>query len=134
MLVLIDTTDALLDPLDMAVRPGWIAAATNRLYPLLQRATFTTTTDELGVERPDEPARDIIRRAIGAQVAAWYRWEIDPTAPAGKARVQSTVSLGPASVSYDHRDGYAAEYAQVRDRIDPAAETLLRTLIRQPTY
>lgn len=134
MITFIDTTDEFLADVDIDQRPAWISAAVDRLLPLLQQATFTTTIDLEGVERPEPPARDIIRRAIGTQIRSWLWWEIDPTASAKKSRVQASVSLGPATINYDYRDDHAAQSAQARDGIDPAAATLLRSLIRQPVY
>ena len=134
MIAFIDVTDELLADIDLDARPAWISAATDRLLPLLQRATFTTTIDLEGVERPEPPARDIIRRAIGAQIRSWLWWEIDPTSNAKKSRAQASVSLGPATINYDYRDDHAAQSAQARDGIDPTAAALLRSLIRQPVY
>ena len=134
MITFIDVTDELLADIDLDARPAWISAATDRLLPLLQRATFTTDIDLEGVERPEPPARDIIRRAIGAQIRSWLWWEIDPTSNAKKSRAQASVSLGPATINYDYRDDHAAQSAQARDGIDPTAAALLRSLIRQPVY
>lgn len=134
MITFIDVTDELLADIDLDARPAWISAATDRLLPLLQRATFTTDIDLEGVERPEPPARDIIRRAIGAQIRSWLWWEIDPTSNAKQSRAQASVSLGPATINYDYRDDHAAQSAQARDGIDPTAAELLRSLIRQPVY
>lgn len=134
MVIFIEPTDELLEPIDVTVRPAWIEAAVSRLHPLISRASFRTVTDEQGRDLPVPPAQDVLRRAVAAQVMAWWRWEIDPTAPASKSRAKSTMSLGPGSVSYDHRDNHAAEFAEVRDGIDPTALSLLRTIIHQPIY
>lgn len=134
MITFIEPTDELLADINIDQRPAWISAATDRLLPLLQRATFTTDIDLAGVERPEQPARDIIRRAIATQIRSWLWWEIDPTANAQQSRAQASVSLGPATINYDYRDDHAAQSAQVRDGIDPTAAALLRSLIRQPVY
>lgn len=134
MVIFIEPTDPLLDPIDATVRPAWIEAAVARLHPLISRASFHIATDEQGRDLPVPPARDVLRRAVAAQVMAWWRWEVDPTAPASKSRAASSMSLGPATVSYDHRDNHAAEFAKVRDGIDPTALSLLRTIIHQPIY
>ena len=134
MITFIEPTDELLADVDIDQRPAWISAAVDRLLPLLQRATFTTITDLEGVERPEPPAQDIIRRAIGTQIRSWLWWEIDPTSSAQQSRAQASVSLGPATINYDYRDDHAAQSAQARDGIDPTAAALLRSLIRQPVY
>lgn len=132
MVVFIEPDDELLEPIDIETRPAWIEAAVSRLHPLISQATFETRKDDRGREVPVPPAQDILRRAVAAQITAWRRWEIDPTAPA--TRTKSSVTLGPATVSYDYRDNHAAEYGRVRDGIDPTAASLIRTIIQQPAY
>lgn len=132
MVVFIEPDDELLEPIDIETRSAWIEAAVSRLHPLISQATFQTRKDDRGRELPVPPARDILRRAVAAQAIAWWRWEIDPAVPA--TRTKSSVTLGPATVSYDHRDEHAAQFARVRDGIDPTAASLIRTIIQQPAY
>lgn len=132
MVVFIESDDELLEQVDIEARPAWIEAAVSRLYPLISQATFETRKDDRGREVPVPPARDILRRAVAAQVTAWWRWEVDPTVSAPRAK--GSVTLGPATVSYDHRDDHAAQFARVRDGVDPTALSLIRTITKQPAY
>ena len=134
MVVFIEPDDELLEPIDIETRSAWIEAAVAHLYPLISRATFETRKDDRGRDLPVRPARDILRRAVAAQIVAWWRWEIDPTSRAQQGRTQASVSLGPATVSYDHRDDHAAQFALVRDGIDPTALSLIRAITKQPNY
>lgn len=132
MFEFITAGDALLDPIPAEKRAPLAAAAQARLMTVLHAATFTV--DDTGTPA-SETVRERLRQAAAAQVLAWHRWGIDPNdAGPDKGRVKATAQLGPASVSYDFRDNYAAARARARDDIDPGALAWLRPLLTQPAY
>lgn len=131
MYQMIEVTDPLLEQIPIDDREQWIFQATQRLIPLLSIASYQVDSDGVPV---DPVVRSRLRFAVASQALTWHKWGIDPLSLGDVSRLKTSASLGPASVTYDHRDGYAEQKATVRDGIDPSAVAWLRPLLRQPSY
>lgn len=131
MYQMIEVTDPLLDQIPIDVRKQWIFQAVQRLTPLLSIASYQVDSDGVPV---DPVVKSRLRFAVASQMLAWHKWGVDPLSLGDMSRLKTSASLGPASVAYDHRDGYAEQKAAVRDDIDPSAAAWLRPLLYQPSY
>lgn len=126
----IDLTDPALDPVPIEDRETLIEYATRKVMQALTHARYET--DEDGVPT-DTTVRMRLTYAVIEQALTWHQWGINPATASTDRAVQSH-SLGPATVTYDHRDGHAEKQAQVRDEIAPAALAWIRPILHQPAY
>lgn len=126
----IDLSDPALEPIPTEDRETLIGYATRKVMQALTHARYAT--DEDGVPT-DTTVRMRLTYAVIEQALAWHQWGINPADTNADRAVQSH-SLGPATVTYDHRDGHAENQARARDEIAPGALAWLRPLLYQPAY
>lgn len=126
----IDLADPALEPIPIEDREALIGHATRRVVRALTHARYAT--DEDGTPT-DTTVRMRLTYAVIEQALVWHQWGINPSTTNAERAVQSH-SLGPATVTYDHRDGHAEKQARARDEIAPGALAWLRPLLHQPVY
>lgn len=127
----IDLTDPLLDRIPIETREDLVAFAERRILSALTHARFEVDTNGLPV---DATVQLRIKYAIVEQALAWHKWGVNPASAEGEPRTVASHSLGPATITYDHRDGQSEQRAQARDGIAESAYAWIRPLLYQPTY
>ena len=132
MFDVIEETEAVFDGLDAPTRQAWVQTLNARIYSYLRHARFDV--DPATGAPTDGDVRERIRLAAVTQAMAWKANGYDPANPAKKNRPTSSLSLGPASVSFV----VDKEEAQTRQQIEHAltgdAMAWLRPLLHQPAY
>lgn len=126
----IDLSDPALEPIPIEDRETLVEYATRRVMLALTHARYETEDDGTPT---DTTVRMRLTYAVIEQARAWHQWDINPADTNADRAVQSH-SLGPATVTYDHRDGHAEKQAKARDELAPASLAWLRPLLHQPAY